>query len=226
MLGGKLSPLSAVVELLRRDPYTLRAVIPIFREPDVAVASRDIPCALAIQFLARDHGLELICFLRSLNPYWVWPYDHFFLSILLEFAACLLGIKPHAITYSVSSLQINKRERALAERALRCEPLMPLHAPPMPSTYSWQHLATLDTVEKRARTALAAACTSPVPNETWRDIIAQADPWLADLVSSLIYAFLLRHCDSMPALRFPCPPWALGVLRHQYPDKISTLLPA
>lgn len=228
MHGGKLSPLAAAVELLRRDPSSLRAVIPIFTEADLAIASRDVPCALAIHFLIRDGGLELICFLRSLNPYWVWPYDHFFFSIVLEFAASLLGIKPRAITYTVSSLQISNSDRPLAERALTCESPVPIHPTPMPSAYSWQHLAMLNMVEKRVRTSLAAACTSNsiVSEDTWCDIVTQGDLWLADLVSSLIYAYLLRHCSSMPALPFPCPPWALAVLRRQYPDKIYRLLPS
>jgi len=209
LAGHESSALARALELLRRDPSSLRAVVPVFEPHDLGVATRDMPCLLAIHCLVRERALHFNCFFRSVNPYWVWPYDHFFLTVLLEFAASVLAVKPGSLIYTVSSLQLPVKDAPLRERALGAPRGTAPAMPPMAPGQSWPGLKAGLAMEPRVRALLARELEGAADPEAWQaSMAAVEEPWQRGLFQALAYAFLARRQGAMPQLPFPCPAWA------------------
>lgn len=81
-----------VKELLKRDPWTRRAIIHI--KPAEEEDSKDIPCTLSLQFQVTNDGkLTLTTVMRS-NDIWLgFPYDVFCFTSLQQLMAYELGYK-------------------------------------------------------------------------------------------------------------------------------------
>lgn len=151
---GQRSPVARALAILAQDRASLRAVVPVLRSDDVGVPSRDIPCLQSLQFTYRSGSLHLTCFLRSLNPYWVWPYDHFFLTALLEFCSCLLRVEPGTLGYLVSSLQIDETDIPFVERALNTNDTSLPAMPPMETEVDWTLQESLAHVDAEVRSLI------------------------------------------------------------------------
>lgn len=104
--GGRrgTDQLQNVVELLRADPNTRRAVISIFDPAADMVESRDIPCNNWLHFIIRDDTLHLHVATRSNDLVWGWSgINQFEWSVLLEVVAGLVGAHVGTVNYSVTS---------------------------------------------------------------------------------------------------------------------------
>ena len=93
------SLLPILAKLLRSDPTTRRAVLPIFRPEDVGHPSRNLPCLTSLVFRTREGRLDCTAYMRSTNVYGVLPYDLFLLTMLHEHMSLLteipLGVYRH-----------------------------------------------------------------------------------------------------------------------------------
>jgi thymidylate synthase len=82
------SQLTNVLEELRRDPDSRRAIMHINEPPDldkaVCKGSKDVPCTLSIQLLIRDRKLHMLVQMRSNDVVWGLPYDVFSFTCLQE----------------------------------------------------------------------------------------------------------------------------------------------
>lgn len=79
-----------VVQELKRDPDSRRAVINLWR--DNPPESRDVPCTLSLQFLIRRHTIHCVSTMRS-NDVWLGtPYDVFTFSQVA--AAVAIELRP------------------------------------------------------------------------------------------------------------------------------------
>jgi thymidylate synthase len=81
------------VNLLRQDPDSRRAVVPIYARRDVGLDSRDIPCTTTLQFLLRGGKLTMITTMRSNDAILGMPYDVFNFAMIHEWMACRLGVE-------------------------------------------------------------------------------------------------------------------------------------
>ncbi len=80
--------LSYVCDMLSDDPDTRQAVMTIWR-PNPR-PSRDIPCTLSYQFIARDGMLHCIQSMRSSDVWLGYPYDAFNAAMLTTYIILLL----------------------------------------------------------------------------------------------------------------------------------------
>ena len=127
---GGVDQLAHVVNLLRRDPDTRRAVIAIY---DPAIDStlegaKDVPCNDFLQFLLRDGRLHLTVFTRSNDVIWGWSgINQFEWSYLLELVAGLLDVSPGDLIFNITSLHLYAhhydRARKIAEDSRPTESL-------------------------------------------------------------------------------------------------------
>ena len=119
-----LSPWDRCVRLLRKDPDSRQAVIPIYQsdrdlptENGTAI-SKDVPCTLSLQFLLRDEKLWLVVNMRS-QDFWLGvPYDFFCFTALQELMACELGVGLGHYVHLVGSLHAYEPNWRGIERVL------------------------------------------------------------------------------------------------------------
>lgn len=78
------------IQVLKRDPNTRRAYIPLFRAEDVA-ASREVPCCVGIQFEIIDELVCMTAVFRSNDCGQASPSDDFGLRQVQRFIAFKLG---------------------------------------------------------------------------------------------------------------------------------------
>ena len=108
-----------VKTLLRSDPSSQRAVIPVFdSNTDVSERTRDVSCTLSFQFLIRDNRLDMICNMRSNDIFLGFPYDFFLFTMLQEVMSRELDVPLGTYFHSVGSLHLYARDIARVRRIL------------------------------------------------------------------------------------------------------------
>ena len=120
---GTIDQLALVVDMLRKDPTTRRAVMSIYDPDRDFVDSLDIPCNNWLHFLARDGKLNLSVAVRSNDLMWGFSGINVFeWSILLTIVAALTGMELGQLTMHVTSLHLYerhwKRARRIVDKAL------------------------------------------------------------------------------------------------------------
>ena len=105
-----LDQVDYVVELLKKDPLTRRAVIQIYNADIDSQPGKDIPCNDFITFQSRLGKLHMHVFVRSNDLVWGWSgINTFEWSVLQEVIASILGIEVGHLTFATSSLHIYDR---------------------------------------------------------------------------------------------------------------------
>ena len=105
-----LDQVDYVVELLKGDPLTRRAVIQIYNADIDSQPGKDIPCNDFITFQSRLGKLHMHVFVRSNDLVWGWSgINTFEWSVLQEVIASILGIGVGNLTFATSSLHIYDR---------------------------------------------------------------------------------------------------------------------
>ncbi|RKS07328.1 thymidylate synthase [Nocardiopsis sp. Huas11] len=170
-----------VVELLRADPDTKRAVLSIYRAEELAVAANpDVSCTLAAQFLLREGRLHLTCYMRGNDAYMGMVSDVFAFTFLQEVAARELGVELGHYTHHVGSMHVNDRD-AKAVRRLLNEPRQPGYvrpafpSPVMPASTGTATMCVVLEHEEALRTGQADYTVDQVGAldlpEYWRQVV-------------------------------------------------------
>jgi thymidylate synthase len=153
--------LAHVIQKLKKDPSTRRAVIQLFTFSDLFSETRDCSCAVSIQFLLRNNELSCVTYMRSQSALMVMPYDLFLFTMLHEVVALCVGVKPGAYHHFCGSLHYYQDEeetvRAVLEEEMSLSPEMPV----MQSASS-DDLLKLSSAEQEIRRHLTEAPHSPV----------------------------------------------------------------
>lgn len=112
-------PLHEVIELLKEDPGTRRAVINIYdNREDLGADSKDIPCNTLLHFIRSECGLlDLAVMVRSNDLMWGWSgINAFEWSAVLEIVAHYAGMGMGRLVFHQSSLHLYERSWAKAGR--------------------------------------------------------------------------------------------------------------
>lgn len=109
--GWGTDQLAHVVDLLKDDPTTRRAVMQIYNPSEDSfsadVKRKDIPCNNWIHFLPRDGKLYAHVAIRSNDLMWGWSgINHFEWAAIQHIVAGLVGMEQGALTFSISSLHL------------------------------------------------------------------------------------------------------------------------
>ena len=115
--GTGLDQLNHVVELLREDPLSRRAVISLY-DPEIDMApGKDIPCNDFLQFQSRLGELHMTVTVRSNDLFWGWSgINAFEWSVLQEIVASMLGIQPGPLVFNIGSLHLYEHHWERASR--------------------------------------------------------------------------------------------------------------
>jgi thymidylate synthase len=104
---GTVDQLAHVVDLLKEDPTTRRAVLAIYDPAIDTEPGKDIPCNNWVHLLPRDGVLHAHVAIRSNDLMWGWSgINSFEWTQLLTVVAGLTGLKRGSITFSISSLHL------------------------------------------------------------------------------------------------------------------------
>jgi thymidylate synthase len=111
--------LKHVVDLLKEDPNSRRAVFTIYNPAIDNEPGKDIPCNNWVHFLPREGVLHAHVAIRSNDLFWGWSgINHFEWTSLLQVVAGLTGLERGSITFSISSLHLYEHHWDRAEKML------------------------------------------------------------------------------------------------------------
>lgn len=99
------------------DRDSRQAVLLIYKPP--FVASRDVPCTIALQFLVRNERVNIIATMRSSDVWLGLPYDVFNFSMLANTMAAELGLKTGWLKMQLGSSHLYAAQYDAAVEVLR-----------------------------------------------------------------------------------------------------------
>jgi thymidylate synthase len=131
--AGQVDQLRRVIEILRADPDSRRAVIQLYDPARDAAGHMDVPCTLGFRFHLRRGRLHMSTTMRGQDVWTGIPYDLFFFTTLHELVAGWLGAGVGEHRHHVGSLHIyeSDMERAEVLPAVTAGALMPELATPL-----------------------------------------------------------------------------------------------
>lgn len=116
---GRFTQLDYVIEELKQDPDSRRAVMHL-RVPDDSIdAKLDVPCTLALQFFIRNGALHQVANMRSSDLIFGIAYDIPAFTVFQELIANELGVDVGTYTHTSNSLHIYERHFEMAEKITR-----------------------------------------------------------------------------------------------------------
>ena len=126
--GGELNQWNFIVNELKNDPDSRRAVMHIRVPEDSVKAKLDVPCTLALQFFIRDRKLHQVVHMRSSDVIFGIAYDIPAFTMFQEILANELGVGLGDYTHVSNSLHIYERHFGMAETILNPENRIASHA--------------------------------------------------------------------------------------------------
>jgi thymidylate synthase len=159
--GDDVAPFDRVLELLRRECDSKRALIPVFsaRELTGLESNPDVACLAGLHFLPRDGRLHMVCSMRANDLDCGLLSDVFSFTMIQEYAAVRLGLELGTYTHYMGSAHVNDHDadrvgRVLAEAAAGEAPAFPF--PRMPATTTTATVSHVLEHEELLRTNRAA----------------------------------------------------------------------
>jgi|TARA_Y100000310_G_C20588540_1_gene766710 thymidylate synthase len=107
-----------IVNELRKDPDSRRAIIHIRSPWDSVNAKLDMPCTLALQFFIRDGALHQVVNMRSSDLILGIAYDVPAFTFFQEMLALELGVELGTYTHISNSLHIYERHFGMTQEML------------------------------------------------------------------------------------------------------------
>ncbi|MBK8266470.1 MAG: thymidylate synthase [Nannocystis sp.] len=211
LFGGPPHQYDTLIEVLKSDPDSKRAVVQIFDMNELRVPNNiDVSCTLGLQFLLREGRLHSIAYMRANDAFRGMVSDLFSFTLIQEFLACELGVELGTYTHVAGSLHVyepdDERTAAVLADPAATEP--PLHRlPPMPQGDNRPAVVALMEIEEQLRHNRLRLPTNvdrlDLPPywaqvallfETYRRV-RQHEPLTTDLVAALdpAYRTLVAH---------------------------------
>lgn len=129
-LGGR-SRWDVLLDLLREDPATRRAVIDLADDDLLDPVRVDVSCTSTFQVFVRDGRLHTVVQMRSNDAVLGLPYDVFLFTMLQEMLARTLELDLGVYIHGTGSLHLYERHIDLAHRVLAESPPLPIAMPVM-----------------------------------------------------------------------------------------------
>jgi thymidylate synthase len=169
-LHGQYDQVKNVIDLLRKNPFSRRAVIQIFDGEDL-VKYDEIPCTCTLQFLIRSGKLHLVTYMRSNDAYLGLPHDVFAFTMIQEIIARSLGVDVGYYYHDVGSLHLYYNDKKKVEKYFKegyQNPDVKFAMPAMPQEDPWSQIETFMTIEANIRLDLDKSLSGL--NSYWADL--------------------------------------------------------
>lgn len=113
--------LNRIIELLKKDPSSRRALININIPNPRVITTKDEPCTICMQFLIRDGKLNCTGIMRSNDIWFGLPYDVVFFTEVQKYIASELGIKVGTYTHFTTSLHVYEKDIDKLKKVIECK---------------------------------------------------------------------------------------------------------
>ncbi|HET9898408.1 MAG TPA: thymidylate synthase [Streptosporangiaceae bacterium] len=146
---------ATILEVLRSDRDSKRAVLQIFRAAELNVdGNPDVSCTLGLQFMVRSQALHAVGFMRANDAYRGMTSDVFSFTLLQEVLARQLGVRLGEYIHSVGSFHVYDTDKAavaevLADSAAWRDPRW--RFPAMPDGDNWPYIQEVLVLEEALR---------------------------------------------------------------------------
>jgi len=148
---GDVDQLDNCLQRLKNDIYTRQAVMVILDPSiDFTEKTKDVPCNNYLQFLYRGDKLHLMCYVRSNDLNWGFPYDVYHWTMLQEMYASILGVEVGDYHHIVGSLHIYDKDISTLREVSEC-PTTSLEDEKMPLLDDFGLIDTLELIEASYR---------------------------------------------------------------------------
>lgn len=107
-----------VIDELRRDPMSRRAVIPMLNKSHLFKRNKDVVCTESISFRIREGKLNMSVNMRSNDAVWGMTNDVACFSFLHELVAGLIGVPVGRYRHKADSLHIYERHFEMVQRII------------------------------------------------------------------------------------------------------------
>ncbi|MEE6179654.1 thymidylate synthase [Mycobacterium sp. 050134] len=210
--GAGFDQWDSVVNTLRADPDSKRALIQIFAPEELLIAGNiDVACTIGLQYLVREGQLHAVSFMRANDAYRGAASDVFSFTFLQEVLAHQLDLDVGSYTHIAGSYHLYDNDRERADRVL-ADPDASTHADPfpaMPAGDNWPAIREVLTYEALLRTGRSHPNRADIErlglSHYWTQVLAllclhayrkhagKTDPDLFALLDPL-YGQLLENC--------------------------------
>lgn len=139
-----------LVDAISKDYFSRQAVATIWTPSPKG--SKDVPCTVALQLIARDNKLNGIVTMRSSDIWLGLPYDFFTFSQLVNSLAGVLGLKTGFLQFNLGSSHLYESDFSKAKELLEnnngdlCESFRSPYLPYFPPVMSFTTPITLEDV--------------------------------------------------------------------------------
>lgn len=182
---GRLLQWQYVIDELKRDPDSRRAVIHI-RTPDDSIhAKKDVPCTLALQFFIRNGKLDLVVNMRSSDLILGIAYDIPAFTLMQEAMSIELGVDMGRYLHNSNSLHVYERHFEMLDKIANEDPTSYKKRKANPLPKSWKsRFELLGLLEKDCRSAQTEDDISAIIKRAQSFSI---EPMMFDILLSLLH---------------------------------------
>jgi thymidylate synthase len=160
-----------VLDLLKKNPNSRRAVIQLFDPEDLAKDYKEIPCTCTIQLMVRQKKLHMFTQMRSNDAYKGLPHDIFAFTMLQELFARILSVEIGEYKHYVGSLHLYESDIENTKNFLNEGWQETVLMPPMPRGDPWSSIKLVLAAEKRIRKRKFDNNTSQKIDPYWADLL-------------------------------------------------------
>ncbi|MGX1907642.1 thymidylate synthase [Streptomyces phaeochromogenes] len=117
--GATQSPFDQVMRLLQKETDSKRGYMPVFAADELTDRNNpDVACLAGLHLLLRDGRLHMVCNMRANDLDCGLLSDVFSFTMIQEFAAVHLGMRPGTYTHFIGSAHVNDRNAERVKRVL------------------------------------------------------------------------------------------------------------
>jgi len=171
-IDRRVNQVENVVQLLKTNRSSRKAVIQLFDANDITAPHEDVPCTCVIQLLSRRKKLDMYVYMRSNDAYLGLPHDIFAFTFLQELLARRIGVGLGRYWHAAASLHLYTRHHAKVARFLN-EGWQPtkIVMPEMPPGDPMSNVSKLLKAEKKIRKGKKIDVGKLEMPDYWADLV-------------------------------------------------------
>lgn len=162
-----LNQMIGIIDLLKKDPDTRRAVAVILSPPllDDYLTKTEFPCVVGLHFYVRRGALHCTCYMRSQSCLQILPGDIFVFTAIHEFVAYCIGYELGSYHHFIVSAHVFENDMSYVDQVRTIANGEARDIKPLPLNMDSIDLQCVTEIERDLR----------INRESWMN-----DPWMLD----------------------------------------------